>query len=347
MLSLSTAACYGCSGVISPRAIRKGEGDRYLLTVNRKLAEWGRPTYIRLLPEMNGHWNPYSAFDEDGSGRGQIPQDGAVPQGLEAVGDHHQGRPAEDDQPQAEEEQDAAAEGRAGRATTAAEAPARAEGRRSSGSRRRRARPTSRATARARTGRAASTSTGSAPTSTASTRTSRGLNAFYKHYPRKPFVIGEWGPWDVDNPAFTRHLFHWVRSTTGRRWRSTTRASGLGTRTRSGITRRARRPCAASSRAGAGSAAHRTPPARRPRPQPRRPGRHPAAAIRARAAAVARLRNSSREARDGTGAGGGREHDPASAGPQEPDELRETDGEAGGSLRDDVIPIVASRPPPS
>ena len=86
MLSISTTGCYGCEGVISPRAIRKGRGDRYLLTVNRKLAQWGRPTYIRLLPEMNGHWNPYSAFDADGSRRGSVPQDGAVPQGLEADG---------------------------------------------------------------------------------------------------------------------------------------------------------------------------------------------------------------------------------------------------------------------
>ena len=45
MLSISTSPCYGCSGVISPRAIRKGRGDRYLLTVNRRLAQWGgRPT---------------------------------------------------------------------------------------------------------------------------------------------------------------------------------------------------------------------------------------------------------------------------------------------------------------
>ena len=33
MLSISTTGCYECEGVISPRAIRKGKGDRYLLTV--------------------------------------------------------------------------------------------------------------------------------------------------------------------------------------------------------------------------------------------------------------------------------------------------------------------------
>lgn len=70
MLSLSTSPCYGCSELISPRAIARGRGDGYLIRLNRFLADWGRPTYIRLLPEMNGHWNPYAAFNADGSSRG-------------------------------------------------------------------------------------------------------------------------------------------------------------------------------------------------------------------------------------------------------------------------------------
>ena len=70
MLSISTSPCYQCKEVISPRAIATGKGDAYLLRLNAFLADWGRPTYIRLLPEMNGHWNPYAAFNEDGSSRG-------------------------------------------------------------------------------------------------------------------------------------------------------------------------------------------------------------------------------------------------------------------------------------
>ena len=70
MLSLSTSPCYECAGVISPRAIAKGRGDGYLIRLNKFLVEWDRPTYIRLLPEMNGHWNPYAAFNADGSSRG-------------------------------------------------------------------------------------------------------------------------------------------------------------------------------------------------------------------------------------------------------------------------------------
>jgi hypothetical protein len=70
VLSLSTSPCYECPEVISPRRIQRGKGDLYLLRLNDFLADWGRPVYLRLLPEMNGHWNPYAAFNADGSSRG-------------------------------------------------------------------------------------------------------------------------------------------------------------------------------------------------------------------------------------------------------------------------------------
>ena len=70
MLSLSTSPCYECDEVISPRAIAKGRGDGYLIRLARFLGDWGRPTYVRLLPEMNGYWNPYAAYNADGSSRG-------------------------------------------------------------------------------------------------------------------------------------------------------------------------------------------------------------------------------------------------------------------------------------
>lgn len=70
ILSISTAPCYDCPGVISPRAIASGKGDAYLLRLHDFLDEWGKPTYIRLMPEMNGHWNAYAAFEADGSSRG-------------------------------------------------------------------------------------------------------------------------------------------------------------------------------------------------------------------------------------------------------------------------------------
>lgn len=70
MISFSTATG-GEPEVIDPYGIAHGKGDGYPLWLNRDIAEWGHPTYIRPMAEMNGHWNPYSAFNADGSSRGK------------------------------------------------------------------------------------------------------------------------------------------------------------------------------------------------------------------------------------------------------------------------------------
>jgi len=44
-------------------------GDAWLIALNQAAAASGIVTYIRLMPEMDGHWNPYSAFNSDGSRR--------------------------------------------------------------------------------------------------------------------------------------------------------------------------------------------------------------------------------------------------------------------------------------
>ena len=68
VLSLSTAPGGGAE-VITPRQIARGRDDRYVLRLARTIEETGQTVYIRLMPEMNGHWNPYSAFNADGSAR--------------------------------------------------------------------------------------------------------------------------------------------------------------------------------------------------------------------------------------------------------------------------------------
>ena len=55
VLSLSTAPGNGRE-LASPRAIARGNKDR---------------VYIRLFPEMNGSWNPYCAYNSNGSRRGR------------------------------------------------------------------------------------------------------------------------------------------------------------------------------------------------------------------------------------------------------------------------------------
>jgi hypothetical protein len=69
VLSLSTAPG-GQPELIDPKAIAKGRGDKYMLSLNDSIADSRQVVYIRLFPEMNGHWNPYSAYNADGSSRG-------------------------------------------------------------------------------------------------------------------------------------------------------------------------------------------------------------------------------------------------------------------------------------
>lgn len=66
VLSLSTATGAG-EEVITPRQIAKGADDRYMLRLASTIAETEQTVYIRLMAEMNGHWNAYSAYNADGS----------------------------------------------------------------------------------------------------------------------------------------------------------------------------------------------------------------------------------------------------------------------------------------
>jgi len=68
VLALSTAPGGGPER-ITPRQIAQGYGDRYILRLARTIAEARQTVYIRLMAEMNGHWNPYSAYNADGSKR--------------------------------------------------------------------------------------------------------------------------------------------------------------------------------------------------------------------------------------------------------------------------------------
>jgi hypothetical protein len=68
ILSLSTAPG-GANEVIDPKQIAKGRGDFYILRLNESIASSGQVVYIRLMPEMNGSWNPYGAFNANGSRR--------------------------------------------------------------------------------------------------------------------------------------------------------------------------------------------------------------------------------------------------------------------------------------
>jgi hypothetical protein len=55
---------------ISPAQIAGGSGDAFLVALNQAIARLGRPVYVRPLAEMNGHWNAYCAYGDDGRPRG-------------------------------------------------------------------------------------------------------------------------------------------------------------------------------------------------------------------------------------------------------------------------------------
>lgn len=70
MLHISTADDETREELITPRAIARGEGDDYLIEINRFFAEKNQRAFIRPLGEPNRCLNPYSAVNCDGSKRG-------------------------------------------------------------------------------------------------------------------------------------------------------------------------------------------------------------------------------------------------------------------------------------
>jgi len=68
VLSLSTAPGGGPE-VITPRQIALGHDDHYLIRINQSISEKHQTVYIRPMAEMNSFYNPYSAFNSDGSAR--------------------------------------------------------------------------------------------------------------------------------------------------------------------------------------------------------------------------------------------------------------------------------------
>ena len=70
MISVGTSKGYAEPEVISPQAIANGEGDNYPLNLNHAIATWDQPVYIRLMAEMNGHWNAYCSYNLNGTFRG-------------------------------------------------------------------------------------------------------------------------------------------------------------------------------------------------------------------------------------------------------------------------------------
>jgi Glycosyl hydrolase family 26 len=60
----------GGAEYITPLGIANGKGDTYLVDLNKEAAFWGGPLIVRPMAEMNGHWNYYCAYNQNGTSRG-------------------------------------------------------------------------------------------------------------------------------------------------------------------------------------------------------------------------------------------------------------------------------------
>jgi hypothetical protein len=61
---------FGPQEMITPAGIARGDGDAWLISLQHAIAASGVVTYVRLMAEMDGYWNPFCAFNQNGTPRG-------------------------------------------------------------------------------------------------------------------------------------------------------------------------------------------------------------------------------------------------------------------------------------
>ncbi len=204
MLHISTTMGFGARQAITPGGIVAGAGDPYLIALARLIASHGKPVYIRLFPEMNNANNAYSAYNMDGSSRGADYSAQTFVAAWRRVVTIMRGGPV------ATVDQQLGALGQT-----------RVHGIASGGAIPQTPisfvwTPETAGTPAISGNDPANYYPGDAYVDWVGTDFySRfpnfpGLEAFYKHYPHKPFAFGEWALWGADNPAWVSELFKWV-----------------------------------------------------------------------------------------------------------------------------------------
>jgi hypothetical protein len=71
--------------LITPAGIAYGQGDSWLISLQRSIAASRLVTYVRLMAEMDGYWNPFSAYNANGSSRGAAHSSAAYKQAWRRV----------------------------------------------------------------------------------------------------------------------------------------------------------------------------------------------------------------------------------------------------------------------
>jgi hypothetical protein len=204
MLHISTQNGYGTPEAVTPRGIANGAGDAYLLKTNLRIADYGEPTYVRFLAEMNQTNNGYCAYNRDGSSRGSshstsafkaawrratlILRGGAVPDinaKLRKLGMP----PVETDETELPQPQVAMAWV-----------------------------PQTEGTPNTHANRARAYWPGPKYVDWVGTDfyskfpNFTDLETFYADFPKKPFVFGEWALWGRDDAAFVHRFFDFINS---------------------------------------------------------------------------------------------------------------------------------------
>ncbi len=83
MIEITTA--YGSREAITPAGIAAGRGDAWLIGLNHDIALAAEPVYVRLMGEMDGYWNPYSAYNSNGTPRDASHSTAAFKRAFERV----------------------------------------------------------------------------------------------------------------------------------------------------------------------------------------------------------------------------------------------------------------------
>jgi hypothetical protein len=202
MLHISTQDGYGTREVVTPRGIARGEADGYLVALNRRIAEHGEPTYVRLMAEMNQANNGYSAFDKSGRPRGPAHSTQQFKQAWRRSTLILRGGPV----PAIDAKLRAL--GLPAVQTAAEELPAPAVAMQWV--------PQTRGTPDIPANMPRAYWPGGEYVDWVGTDfysrfpNFHWLDDFYRDFPGKPFVFGEWALWGADDPRFVSRLFAWI-----------------------------------------------------------------------------------------------------------------------------------------
>lgn len=198
MIHISTSAGNNLPEHLSPRAIALGRGDHWLIHLQREIAAVGGPVYVRPLAEMNGYWNPYSAYGPSGR-RDAAHSTRWFKRAWRRMAVILRGGPKVDAKLRSLHLPPTGRGGLPAAQVALVWCPQVA---------------------------GAPDVPGNSPRAywpgakwvdwVATDFYSRfpnfsGLERFYRAFPGKPFMFGEWALWDSDDPGFVHRLFGWVR----------------------------------------------------------------------------------------------------------------------------------------